>query len=366
MKVISNARRGHLRALAPLAVAALLATLAGCGSGSSASNSQSQASYDAMSVSKLTKAAESEGQLTWYTTFSSDDVDPMIAAFNKVYPKVKVHALRLSADQLPPRVLAEQRGGKYDADVVSGEAIQVTQLQQAKALQPYTPPGLAPVPAGLNMPAGYQAIIYVNTTVPAYNPTALKAKGIAPPRSTADFTKPEWKGHFSIDPSAVNLYDSLIRSMGHAKALELVKKLGANDPAFVESHTEALTQVEAGEPLATATAYGYKAASESRDNPSQIQFVNPTPLPASLSMISLAKNAPHPAAARLFEQWIESKNGQQMVVNVTNHASIRSDVKNDPTVWDPSKFTPSYNDPDLPSKQFNSELAEFDKALGAQ
>lgn len=366
MKNRSNTRRGPLRAITPVAAATLLVALAACGSGSSSSATTRQSSFNSMSIAGLAKAADSEGQLTWYTTFSSDDVDPMIAAFKKVYPNIKVNALRLSADQLPPKIITEQRGGKYNADVVSGEAIQVTQLQQAGALEPYTPPALAPLPTGLTMPSGYRAIIYVNTTVPAYNPSILKAKGLPVPRTIADFTNPEWKGQFSIDPSAVNLYDSLIQQMGHAKALELVKKLGANDPSFVESHTEALTQVEAGEPAATATAYGYKAASESRKNPSQIQFVNPVPLPASLSLVSLGKNAPHPAAARLFEAWIESKAGQQAVVDVTNHASIRTDVKNDPSVWDPSKWQPSFNRPELPSKEFNSELAEFDKALGAQ
>jgi iron(III) transport system substrate-binding protein len=359
-------RRRVSRVAATMAVVGLVGCgLAACGSNDD-SAAKDQSKYNSMSVDDLAKDAATEGQVTWYTTFSSDDVDPIIAAFNKTYPDVEIKALRLSADQIAPRMITEQKGGKYNADVVSGEAIQLAQLQQADALQPYQPADLAPLPPGLDMPEGYQSIIYVNTTVLDYNPAAAKAKGLAAPTSWEDLTKPEWKGQFSIDPSAVNWYDALIKWLGHDKALDLVKRLGANDPVFVESHTEALTQVQSGEPIATATAYGYSSAEAEQATPDQLKFVNNDPLPASLSLVSLGKNAPHPAAARLFEEWLVSQKGQDQVVQITNHASIRDDVDNDKAVWDPSKFKPVYNDPDLDSDTFNAELKEYDAALGAE
>jgi iron(III) transport system substrate-binding protein len=358
-------RRRVSRAAASVAVVALVGSgLAACGGDDSSAKDQSK--YNTMSVADLGKDADKEGTVTWYTTFSSDDVDPMLAAFNKAYPDIKVKALRLSADQIAPRMITEQKGGKYNADVVSGEAIEVSQLRQAGALQPYDAPDQPPVPAGLTMSEGYQAIIYVNTTVLAYNPTAVQAKGLTPPTTWEDLTKPEWKGQFSIDPSAVNWYDSLVKWLGHDKALDLVKRLGANSPVFVESHTEALTQVQSGEPLATATAYGYSSSEAAQDTPDQLKFINNNPLPGSLTMASLGKNAPHPAAARLFEDWLVSQAGQEQVVQITNHASIRDDVDNDPAVWDPATFPPVYCDPDLDSKTFNAELKEYDDALGAE
>lgn len=318
-----------------------------------------------MSTSALAAAAAKEGSLTWYTTFSDDDVAPTVKAFNKVYPKVHVHSLRLSADQIPPRVITEQRGQKYNADVISGDSPQLAQLIQAGAMQPYQPKAEAPLPGGLTLPKGYQGVVYVNTTVIAYNPTVLKHDHLPVPSSWQDLTKPIYAGKFSIDDTAVNWYDSLIKSMGHSAALKLIKGLGANKPRLVESHTDALTDVQAGEPPIAATGYGYKAADYASQDPSKTAFFNSNPLPASLNLTDLAKNCPHPAAARLFDDWLVSKQGQTAIVKLTNHASIRSDVKNDQSVWDPAKWKPAYGDPNLSGSAYNREAKELSSALNA-
>ena len=348
-------------------LAALAVTLAACGSGSGGGGGtpQKATSLDSLTPAQLAKAAAKEGSVTWYTTFASDDVRPMVKAFNKQYPNVKVNPLRLSADKIPPRVITEQRGGKYNADVVSGDSPQVAQLLQAGALQPYTPKDLAPLPGGLNLPQGYEGVVYIVTTVVAYNPAVVKQKHLPVPASWEDLTKPQWKGQFSIDPGADNWYDSLIKEMGHDKALALLKRLGDNKPVFVESHTQALTQVQAGEPAGAATAYGYKAASLKKKTPQSIAFVNANPLPASLTLIDVVKNSPHPAAARLFEDWMVSKQGQAAVVSITNHTSIRNDVDNDPKVWNPSQWKPACGDPNLSSAQYDKELHEMKSALHA-
>jgi iron(III) transport system substrate-binding protein len=360
-------RARYPRLLALLAVPLSLA-LAACGSSAGGSPSQAAAptsTLDSLSPADLAAAAGKEGTLTWYTTFADDDVQPIVKAFNKTYPNVQVKPLRLSADKIPPRVITEQRGKQYTADIVSGDSPQVAQLLQAGALQPYTPKDQSALPSGLSLPTGYEGIVYVVTTVVAYNPQIVKQKGLAAPTSWQDLTQPAWKGQFSIDPGAVNWYDSLVNGMGHDQALNLLKALGANKPVFVESHTQALTQVQAGEPAAAATAYGYKASSLKKKNASTVEFVNSPQLPASLTLIDVVKNAPHPAAARLFEDWMVSKEGQQAVVDITNHTSIRTDVTNDTAVWDPAKWKPAWGEPNLPAATYNQELNEMKTALQA-
>jgi len=351
---------------AMLASALVATALAACSSSSNDDDLPQQgSSLDALAPAALATVAAKEGSLTWYTTFSDDDVQPMVAAFNKRYPHIKVNAVRLSADKIPPRVSTEQRAGKYSVDIVSGDSPQIAQLLQAGSLQPYTPTDVEVLPEGLDLPQGYEGVVYAVTTVIAYNPTVLQQKNLPVPTSWEDLTKPEWKGQFSIDPGAVNWYDSLVKQMGHDKALALIKGLGDNKPRFVESHTQALTQVEAGEPAGAATAYGYKASKDLKKNKGNLQFVNANPLPASLTLIDVVKNAPHPAAARLFEDWMVSKAGQDAVVDVTNHTSIRHDVKNDTAVWDESKWPAAWGEPNLSSEQYNSELNEMKSALQA-
>ena len=353
-------------AAVPLAALGLAASVAACGS-SPTSNGASSASsnYNTMSAAELASAANTEGQVNWYTTFASTDVQPIVAAFNKAYPKITVNPLRLSASQLPPKIITEQRGHQYTADVVSGDSPQLAQLIQANALQPYSSPDQTPLPQGLSLPSGYQSVVYAVTTVIAWNPTIVKQKGLPVPTSIETFTEPAWKGKFSIDPTAVNWYDALIKIMGHTQALALVQKLGNNNPVLVESHTQALTDVQSGEPAGAVTAYGYKASSLEKKTPAELAFLNPNPLPSSLNLIDLVANAPHPAAARLFLNWMDSQAGQTAVVDQTNHTSLRSDVTNDPKVWDPTKWSPIWGNPTLPSATYNSELAELGQALHA-
>jgi len=365
-----NSRRRRLGAAVPVVAAGLALSLAACGSSGGGGNgnnaaSSSSSKFDNMSVSQLAAEAKKEGSLTWYTTFADDDVAPMVAAFNKQYPGIKVNSVRLSADKIPARMLTEQRGGKFNADVVSGDSPQLAQVLQAGGLTPYTPHDLPPLPKGLDLPKGYEGVVYIVTTVLAYNPTVVKQSGMTAPTSWEDLTKPEWKGKFSIDPGAVNWYDSLIKAMGHDAALKLVQGLGNNKPVFVESHTQALTQVESGEPMAAATTYGYKDSKDKKKNPGQVEFINGNPLSSSLNLIDVAKNPPHPAAARLFDDWMVSKDGQAAVVDVTNHTSTRTDVDNDTAVWNPDKWTPAFGDPVLSSDTYNKELAEYKQALHA-
>lgn len=363
--------RSGCRLLTAVAGTTLAMVLAACGSGSSsstasgASSATSSSNAPAQTIAQLKTKALQEGSVTWYTTFADKDVKPMIDAFNKEFPGITVNALRLSADKIPARIITEQKGGKYNADVVSGDSPQIAQLVQAGALQPFNPPDEAPLPSGLTLPSGYTGVVYAVTTVPAWNPGAVQKAGLQPPTSWQDLTQPQWKGKFSIDPGAVNWYDALIKEMGHAKALALIQALGRNNPKLVTSHTLALTQVEAGEPLATATAYGYKAASEKKKNPGEIDFANPNPLPSSLTLIDVVKNAPHPDAARLFVDWMVSKAGQQEVVDQTNHTSLRSDVTNDTTVWNPGQWQPAWGTPILSPAEYNQEVQEMNQTFGA-
>jgi iron(III) transport system substrate-binding protein len=362
-----RAKRRLYRTLAStLAIGLSLTTAAACGSSSGGGGTpKASSSLDAMAPADLAKQAAKEGSVTWYTTFADDDVQPFLKAFHKQYPDVKVNALRLSADKIPPRIITEQRGGKYNADIVSGDSPQVAQLLQVGALQPYTPKDASPLPKGLKLPVGYEGVVYAVTTVIAYNPAVLKQKHLPVPTSWEDLAKPAWKGQFSIDPGAVNWYDSLVQQMGHDKAYALIKSLGDNRPVFVESHTQALTDVQAGEPAGAATAYGYKASSLKKKTPGQVEYANSNPLPSSLTLVDVVKNPPHPAAARLFEDWIVSKEGQQAVVDITNHTSLRPDVTNDPEVWNETKWPAAWGTPNLSASEYNKELGEMKTALQA-
>ncbi|GHH83793.1 hypothetical protein GCM10018793_46750 [Streptomyces sulfonofaciens] len=320
----------------------------------------------AQRAEELLPEAEQEGKVLWYTTFADDDVNGMIAAFRKEYPKVRVEALRLSADKLPSRLITEQRGGKYNADVITADSEPVYQLIKVGTLAPYRVPETPALPKQLrNLPDGYRNVVYVNTSAIAYNPQSVSAQHLPIPHAIEDLTKPQWKGHFSINPNAINWYEGLISAMGHDKALDLVRKLGDNAPRLVESHTQSLTDVQAGDPAAVANAYGYKAAALSKKTPGRLAFSNTDPVPAAAVLAEMANKPPHPAAARLFIDWIMSQRGQQQVVSISNHVSLSDTEHDDPTVWNPGKWTPAWSTPVITADTYDRYLEEYQKALHA-
>lgn len=362
MKLHCTEQRSGVSRVAFLALTLAMGIgLAACGGDNSRASSATKI-WPAKTMDQLAGAATKEGEVSWYTVFTKENSTPIIAAFHKTYPSIKVTTLRLSANQLSSRILTEQRGGQFSADVVSGNATYLGQLQKANALQGFHIAGLPALPTGLKLPDGYEGVVYVNTSVLAYNPKAVKTAGLTPPMTWQDLAKPEWKGKFSVDPESVDWYDSLVSSMGHDRALELVKSIAANSPRITANHTQQLTEMQAGETLA-ALAYGPASAAFKKTDPSRTDFVNPNPLPAVLTLSALAKKPPHPNAAMLFQSWLLSAEGQQVVVDAGGKISIRDDVRNNPTLWAPQTWKPAWADPSRPPDEYNELTSEFNKAI---
>jgi iron(III) transport system substrate-binding protein len=364
---MTGRRRKTLRAVHLLG-AALAMALAACSasvSGSSTGLGNTPQGTSTQSAADLYAAAKKEGAVTWYSNYADDQLQPMISAFNKKYPGIKVNALRMNAQDLAARVLTEQKGGKFNVDVVEGESAYTGQLIKAGVFEPYTPPHAPPIPKDLNLPEGFQTVTYITTVVIAYNPTVLRQKGLPVPTSFEDLTRPAWKGQFSVNPSDAAWYEAMVGAMGHDKALQLAKDLGNNSPRLVESHTQALTQVQSGEPAATAMAYGYKASGSKKKTPDSVDFVNPIPLPTGTDLTNIVKNAPHPNAAKLLVDWLASQDGQEAIVDLTNHTSLRDDVTNDKAVWDPTKWTAAWSDPMISPGTFNTYVRELKTAFKA-
>lgn len=284
------------------------------------------------SAAAVDDAANKEGVVTWYATMNTKDLNLTAGAFMKSHPGIRVEPLRLGSSQLPARVSTEQRAGKYNADVISGDGFQVFQLIQGGAFDKHKFADADKFLKGTIDPNGYWANLYQNTTVIAWNPDRLKADHLKPPTSFADFAKPEWKGKFGFDTGALNWYLGVLQVDSGAAAL--VHTIADNGPVKTSGHTQTVAALEAGEFDATPTAYGYMADQEKRAGKT-IDFVNPTPLFVTLNPVGIAKNAPHPNAASVFIDWLTSKEGQQFIAQRGGgEVSSRTDVKNNSEVFD--------------------------------
>jgi iron(III) transport system substrate-binding protein len=304
--------------------------------------------------------AATEGTVVWYATMNSKDMNRTVTAFTQRHPGIKVSTLRLGSSQLPARIFTEQRAGKYNADVISGDGFQIFQLVDAGAFDKYQVRDANKFIKGTIDPNGYWANLYQNTTVIAWNPQRLAADHLKPPTSFADFANPQWKGKFGFDTGALNWYMALVQS--DKQGADLAKRIADNAPVKTSGHTQTVASLEAGEFDATPTAYGYMADQEKRAS-KPIDFMNPSPLFVSLNPVGVAKNAPHPKAAHVFIDWLLSQEGQQFIAQRGGgEISSRTDVKNNRTIWDPKHpyviiTTPS-------ATQYNELEHQFRSILG--
>jgi ABC-type Fe3+ transport system substrate-binding protein len=62
-----------------------------------------------------------------------------------------------------------------------------------------------------------------------------------------------------------------------------------------------------------------------------IDFLTPSPVIVGLEPVAIAKNAPHPVAARILVDWLLSKEMQQFFAD--ERTSARSDVTNDARIF---------------------------------
>lgn len=71
----------------------------------------------------LTAKAEAQGSLLIYTNLSSDNLGPVIAAFNKVYPDIKVESVEMGPSEAFSRYQAEAGTGVDSADMIIANSI---------------------------------------------------------------------------------------------------------------------------------------------------------------------------------------------------------------------------------------------------
>ena len=328
-------QRRRVRGFSGLALAMIVAlplSLAACGSGDSdGGGSGGSDDLNSLSVDDLYAQAKDEGKLTIYTPLNEQAMADVAAVFNKTYPDIDVQTITLTVDDLVARVNTEQQGGKFAADVITEDGLHTSQLISVEGLEPYTPKTMPDLPKGVDdVPEGYQSIAFVTTRAVAFNP---------------------------MTPHGADLYTSLIASMGEAKAKDLLDRLGANKPRLIETNSQGITQVQAGE-TAAAISYGTYAVKAKAKTPDGLDFFNLNPLLTVPYFQVLAKDAPNPAAARLFINWWGTQEGQNVMIKATGFTSVRDDVENDPTVWDPSKW-PAVFAPMLSMDAYNEKLDEY-------
>ena len=93
------------------------------------------------------------------------------------------------------------------------------------------------------------------------------------------------------------------------KAFDFVRKLAANNVEFHKGHSELAEFLVAGQATACVTCYAHHYPSRIRKG-APLGYMLTEGI-ATITANALAKDAPHPNAARLFYRWAASEEGQK-------------------------------------------------------
>ncbi|MGE5816955.1 MAG: ABC transporter substrate-binding protein [Deltaproteobacteria bacterium] len=279
----------------------------------------------AQDLKALEEGAKKEGKINLYGSIRDDEAQPIVEAFEKKYPGVKLDYFRSSEDKLVSRILTEAKAQTHNFDVLI-TTIAAFLKSTGLALK-WSPPSASGINRDLLDPDGNTTPVYINTNVIQYN-TKLVAKADVP-KSYEDLTNPKWKGKLCLEDSDFEWFVGLQNSMGKEKALDLFKRIAANQPALRNGHGLLSDLVVSGECPIAINNYGNQVSGAQKKG-GATDFVAINPVITIVAPAVISKDAPHPNAAKLYVNWITSKEGQEFLVKNGGRIPVRTDVDPDP------------------------------------
>ncbi len=157
----------------------------------------------------LEEGARKEGKLVFYTVgIINQAVRPVVDAFQKKYPFIKVDIWRAGSNDLLPRLLEEYRAGKHQCDVIEATQLLSILMYKQGMIQPFTSPALKSVQEDAIIKApgqgAYEVAFRENGLGLGYN-TKLISKAQVP-KTYQDLLDPKWKGKSGIAGSETGIY----------------------------------------------------------------------------------------------------------------------------------------------------------------
>ena len=257
---------------------------------------------------ELHKAALKEGAtVNFYGTLAQINAERILPVFEKRFPGMKVNHVDATADKLAARAITEARGGRVFSDVFQMALENVLQVIDQKLTVDWLPPEASAYPANFKGPNWLAADMVIITA--AWNTSLVKKED--EPKQFDDFADPKWKGKLIAEGRDVELLIGLARHKfkNDEKAFDFLRKLAANNIEFHKGHSELAEFLVAGQAAACLTCYAHHYPPRIKKG-APLGYMLSEGI-ATITANALAKDAPHPNAARLFYRWSASEEGQK-------------------------------------------------------
>jgi iron(III) transport system substrate-binding protein len=294
---------------------------------------------------RVLQAAKQEGGVSLLGTTGVEVRDALTLPFEKAYG-IRVEYFGGSGSEQATRVSTERRAGKYGWDIfVGGTTTGFTSMIPIKAFDPldhalilpevkdpknWRGGGIEFVDPGRQMAVmtpTHRVILIVNSA--AVDPNSVK--------SYKDLLNPKWKGQIAIDDprrsgpgQASFTFFYLHPELGP----DFIRALARQEPVVFRDPSQLINLVgQAKYPILIGPRDTMLADALKRGLP--ISIVNPSlvregsDISSSSGNVAMFNRAPHPNAAKVYVNWLLSKEGQTHHARALDTVSSRLDVPHD-------------------------------------
>lgn len=294
---------------------------------------------------RLVTEAKKEGKIVVYGPPGAEPRVALTDGFQKAFPEITVEFTGGSGAVMGPRILAERRAGYSLVDVIVGSPVMLmnTLLPQA-ALDPLEK--VVILAEALDRKAwrggklefsdkeGRWCLMmtgYVHLEL-SVNGSVVRPEEI---RSFKDLLDPKWKGKIVLtDPRVVGPGQLGFTFLYHNRELgpDYVSALAKQEITLLQDHRLLATHVATGKypvglfPQPTQIHAVMKAGASVR---AIGRLAEGSAMATGFGSLALAGKAPHPNAARVYINWLLTKEGQTLLAKGLAYASRRLDVPTD-------------------------------------
>jgi len=294
---------------------------------------------------QVLKAAKQEGKVAVIGFLAQEVRAALTEPFEKKYG-IPVDYLSSQGPEVPPRLSTERRAGKYLWDIfVGGTTTSLTSLIPMKTLDPLETTFILPEVSEARhwrggshefVDEGRQILVMIlrQRGTLFVNPQLLDPKKL---RSYKDLLEPQWKGKMV-------LHDPRIAGPGQATFTffylhpqlgpNFIRALARQEPLILREFRQEADAVGQGRyPILIG---GNEATVEQLVKQGvSLAFVEPRQLKEGSDIspgfgaVSLINRAPNPNAAKVYVNWLLSREGQTAFSRATGYVSTRVDVPTD-------------------------------------
>jgi iron(III) transport system substrate-binding protein len=291
-------------------------------------------------------AAKKEGKVAVITDVTAAIRDALTIPFQEKYG-ITVDLFGALGREIPPRIVAERKAGRYLWDVfVHGTTTGLESMIPMGAFDPLEPALIAPDVKDPKSWRGGMEFLDPNkmllTMTPFQRGTIFYNRKLVNPKefkSHKDLLDPKWRGKLILDDprragpgQATFTFFYLHPELGP----DFIRALGKQQITILKDFAQEVDAIGQGRyPVLIGTADFVAIARAKQGVPIAIvdprQLKEGTDVSPANGALALFNKAPHPNAAKIYINWLLSKDGQAVFARASGYVSARADVPSDHT-----------------------------------